>query len=137
MEKNNLIGKESGKLQKITLCGDDCLQCPRYLAKNEEELSKVAELWFRVGWRDSVISNDEIMCTGCSSHKQCTYQLVDCIKTNKVEKCNQCKKFLCEKITDMLKRSDEYKEKCKAVCTQEEYHMLEAAFFNKENNLKK
>lgn len=121
----------------ITLCGDNCLSCPRYLAKTDEELRSVAELWYRVGWRDKIVSNDEIRCTGCSSHKQCTYQLVECIKENNVEKCNQCSKFLCDKIANMLERSAKYKAKCKDVCSEEEYRMLEASFFNKEENLKK
>ena len=36
-------------MEKITLCGDNCLECPRYLARSDSELEKVAELWFRVG----------------------------------------------------------------------------------------
>lgn len=30
----------------ITLCGDDCLKCPRYTAKSNEEFAAAAELWF-------------------------------------------------------------------------------------------
>lgn len=124
-------------MEKITLCGDDCLHCPRYLAKSEEELSEVAELWYKVGWRDKIVSNEEISCQGCSSHKECTYQLVECTKNHKVEKCNQCSLFPCEKIESMLKRSAEYKENCKRICSEQEYRMLETAFFNKESNLRK
>lgn len=124
-------------LEKITLCGDNCLSCPRYLAKTDEELSKVAELWYRVGWRNKIVSNDEIRCNGCSSHKQCTYQLVACIKENNVEKCNQCKNFPCEKISNMLKRSNIYKAKCKELCSEKEFGILEACFFHKEENLRK
>lgn len=29
--------------EKISLCGNDCLKCPRYLAKTEDELAAVAE----------------------------------------------------------------------------------------------
>ena len=67
-------------MEKITLCGDNCSECPRYLAKTEDELKAVAQLWYRVGWRDKIVSNDEIKCFGCSSHKKCTYQLFYCIK---------------------------------------------------------
>lgn len=123
--------------EKITLCGDNCMECPRYLARSDEELEKVAELWYRVGWRDRVVSNEEIRCTGCSSHKQCTYRLVECTKEHQVKKCNQCPEFPCQNITDMLKRSGEYQEKCRRVCSKEEYRMLEKSFFDKENNLKK
>ena len=114
-------------MEKITLCGDNCCKCPRYLAKTNGELEKVAELWFRIGWRDRIVPIEEIRCTGCTSHKQCTYCLVDCVKENHVEKCNQCPRFPCEKITDLLRRSEKY----------EEYRMLKSAFFHKEENLQK
>ncbi len=123
--------------EKITLCGDNCVECPRYNAHSDEELTAVAELWYRVGWRTHVISNEEISCTGCSSHKECTYQLVECTKEHGVNKCNQCIEFPCVKINNMLERSAEYKRKCKEVCSQQEYAILEKAFFDKENNLKK
>ncbi len=89
--------------EKITLCGDNCIECPRYNAHTDEELKAVAELWYRVGWRDSIVSNEEIACTGCSSHKTCTYNLVECTKEHSVSKCNQCNEFPCEKINNMLK----------------------------------
>lgn len=123
--------------QKITLCGDDCLQCPRYLAKSPEEKNKVAELWHRIGWREKIVSAEEIICDGCSSHRQCTYNLVECVKKNGVEKCNQCLRFPCEKISEMLRRSFEYKKKCEEVCSEEEFAMLEKSFFRKEENLRK
>ncbi len=124
-------------MKKITLCGDDCLKCPRYLAKTDTDLKNVAKLWYKIGWRDTIVSNDEIRCSGCSSHKKCTYQLVDCVKEKGIKKCNQCYDYPCKKIKDMLRRSYKYKIKCQKVCTQEEYEMLEKSFFNKEENLKK
>ena len=123
--------------EKITLCGDNCIECPRYNAHSEEELSKVAELWYRAGWRDRIVSKEESVCTGCSSHKECTYHLVECTKEHNVEKCNQCADFPCEKIDDMLKRSEACQKKCKEVCSDEEYDKLEKAFFDKVNNLRK
>lgn len=123
--------------EKITLCGDNCLACPRYLARTSDELHAVAQLWHKVGWRDCVVSNEEIACAGCSSHKTCTYGLVDCIRRHGVEKCNQCSEFPCGKINAMLERSAAYQQECREVCTAQEYAMLEKAFFNKEDNLKK
>lgn len=124
-------------MEKITLCGDNCLECPRYLAKTNNDLKNIAALWYKIGWRDTIVSNDEIRCAGCSSHKKCTYKLIECINEKGVEKCNLCCDFPCQKIKDMLKRSNEYKNKCKEICTKEEYQMLEKSFFNKEENLKK
>ena len=123
--------------EKITLCGDNCNFCPRYNAKTEADLQKVAELWYRVGWRDCVVSNEEIKCTGCLSHKKCTYELVECTKNHNVEKCNQCDNFPCDKINLMLSRSKEYKNICKEICSPDEYKTLEKAFFEKEKNLEK
>lgn len=123
--------------EKITLCGDNCIYCPRYNAKSDDELEKVAELWYRIGFRDKIVSNDEIKCDGCSSHKKCTYNLVECTHNHNVEKCNMCNEFPCDKINDMLKRSKEYQKKCREVCSEEEYKTLEKAFFDKENNLRK
>lgn len=118
--------------EKITLCGDNCIECPRYNAHSDEELKRVAELWYRVGWRNSIVSNKEISCSGCSSHKQCTYNLVECIKEHNVEKCSQCSEFPCLKISDMLKRSEEYQKKCMEVCTAQEYNSLAKAFLIKK-----
>ena len=50
--------------ERITLCGDNCIECPRYNVHTEAELRKVAELWYRVGWRETVVSNEEIVCEG-------------------------------------------------------------------------
>ncbi len=121
----------------ITLCGDNCLECPRYNAQDAAKLKAAAELWYRVGWRDHIVSNEEIACSGCSSHKQCTYNLVDCINEHHVCKCNQCAYFPCDKISNVLERSKKYQKKCSEVCSAEEYEMLEKAFFNKEKNLKR
>ncbi len=82
------------------------------------------------------MSNDEIRCSGCSSHKKCTYHLVECIREKGIEKCNQCSDFPCEKIKNMLIRSREYQVRCREICTAEEYLMLKKSFFNKEENLK-
>lgn len=123
--------------EMITLCGDNCIECPRYNASNDEELKVVAELWYKIGWRNKVVSNEEIACNGCSSDKQCTYHLVGCTKAHNVDKCNQCGEFPCNKIKEMLERSAEYQEKCKEICSEKELAVLEKAFFNKENNLKK
>lgn len=123
--------------QKITLCGDDCYSCPRYLAHTPEELRAAAELWYRVGWRDRVISNEEIACTGCSSYKSCTYGLTECTRAHGVEKCRLCDEFPCGKIEAMLNRTAEYRERCSILCSEEEYSLLDRAFFRKKENLQK
>ena len=121
----------------LALCGDDCAACPRYQAKSTEELRAVAELWFRIGWRDRILPPEEMACSGCSPGKQCTYQLVDCTERHGVVCCRQCRVFPCGKIQDMLRRSEEYRRICKGRCSEAEYAALEKAFFEKEENLGK
>lgn len=124
-------------MEKITLCGDDCLACPRYNAHSQEEQKKVAELWYRTGMRNSVVPPEEMACTGCSSHKECTYGLTDCTKSHGVEKCSRCGEFPCGKIESVLEKSAKTQEKCRSVCSPAEYAALEKAFFHKEENLRK
>ena len=123
--------------EKISLCGNDCLKCPRYLAKTDAELAAVAELWHRAGWRDSVLPPDEMRCDGCSSHKSCTYRLVDCVAEHGVERCGRCAEFPCDKINSMLERSEASKSRCAEVCTPEEFRSLEESSFRKLENLTK
>lgn len=136
MKYYNKLGDDFNMKDMITLCGDNCLYCPRYLAKSEKELEDTAKLWYKVGWRDHIVSNEEIRCSGCSSHRLCTYKLVDCIKDHRVEKCNQCKDYPCDKIIDMLERTEQYQKNCKEICTDEQYEKLSKAYFEKEENLK-
>lgn len=122
--------------EMITLCGDDCLKCPRYNAKTPESLRHTAEIWYKIGWRDTIVSDEEIKCTGCHPDKNCSYGLTDCAKSHKVKKCNQCKSFPCDKIDRMLYRSAIYEECCKTVCSADDYATLKSAFFNKAANLR-
>lgn len=123
--------------ERLTLCGDNCSACPRFLAQTESERRQVAELWYKIGWRDRIVSDAEIRCTGCSSHKDCTYHLVECTKRHGVKKCSQCTAFPCDTISDMLSRSHASQQKCRDVCSPKEYAVLENAFFHKEENLTK
>lgn len=52
-------------------------------------------------------------------------------------KSSQCAEFPCEKISSMLECSKEYQKRCKEVCSDAEYDMMEKNNFNKENNLRK
>ena len=119
----------------ITLCGDNCRECPRYNAHTREELRSVAELWHRIGWRTTIVSCEEIACTGCSPHKECTYQLIRCTKAHGVQKCSDCAAFPCQRIRELLARSAAYQRRCREVCTPGEYAALERAFFQKERHL--
>ena len=123
--------------ERITLCGDDCGKCPRFSAKTVEELNSLAELWYRIGWRDSILPGAEMRCGGCTPDKKCTYGLTECTALHKVSRCKECGEFPCRKIDELLERSRLYERKCSEVCTDKEFEALRAAFFNKEANLRK
>ena len=95
----------------IAACGNDCSSCPRYIAhpfeKTDEQLQCTAELWMKIGYRDHIVSKDEISCTGCKAENWCRYKVVKC----------------CEE------------PQCRKVCTDEEYEKLKKAFFEKEKNI--
>lgn len=119
-------------------CGDDCAVCPRFLASSEEELRQTAEFWREVGWRDHIVSNDEIRCRGCGTRQRCTFMILPCMNEHGISRCADCTGYPCEKITDMLKRSEIKAEECRAHCTdEEEWQMLKRAFYEKEENLKR
>lgn len=47
----------------MVACGNDCSVCPRYIkepyVKTETELAHTAELWYKIGYRDHVVTNEE------------------------------------------------------------------------------
>ncbi|RKJ42207.1 GNAT family N-acetyltransferase [Acutalibacter sp. 1XD8-33] len=121
--------------RRLTPCGDDCLQCPRYPARTEEELRALAELWHRVGWRQGVPPPEEMRCGGCFPERPCSYGLTDCARARGTESCKGCEEFPCGRIRDMLEKSRAGQARCREVCAPGEYALLERAFFHKEENL--
>jgi len=120
-----------------SVCGDDCAVCPRYLAKTEEELHATAEFWYRAGWRDHVVSNDEIRCTGCGCRPTCSFMLLPCTKEHGVNWCKECGAFECEKVKDTFERSAAKMEQCRKACeSEEEFQMFVRAFYEKEKNMR-
>lgn len=117
-------------------CGDDCAVCPRFLASTDEELQQTAQFWYEVGWRDHIVSADEIRCKGCGTRQTCSFMILPCMKEHGVSKCRDCSLYPCDKIDDMFRRSDIKAEECRACCDNEaEWLMLKRAFYEKKKNL--
>ncbi len=119
-----------------SVCGDDCAVCPRFVASTDEELHETALFWKKVGWRDRVLSNEEIKCTGCGCRPNCSFMILPCTKEHGVNHCKDCGDFICDKVKSMFEKSSIKKEQCKKACeSQEEFEMLCRAFYEKEKNL--
>ena len=120
----------------LSVCGDDCAVCPRFLAKTEEELHQTAVFWHKAGWRDHVVTNEEIRCAGCGTRGSCAFMLMPCLREKGLDRCTDCGEHPCGKIASMLVRSAQKEAQCRAACGDERFFaMMKRAFYEKEKNL--
>ncbi|RJX29558.1 MAG: DUF3795 domain-containing protein [Desulfarculus sp.] len=123
---------------KLACCGNDCAICPRYTATqsgDEELLRQAAETWLRVGWRDVLAAPQDMACHGCQTAAWCRYGIRDCAQQLKMAHCGQCRRYPCPRLRQAFARSAAYAEKCRRLCSPQEYAVLAKAFFSKQENL--
>lgn len=121
--------------KNIAACGNNCNACPRHMPKTDSELEETAKLWYRIGYRDHVVSNTEIQCLGCTINNWCRYKIVGCVSEHEVENCGQCPHYPCEKIEKAFEQTMKFEPICKLECNTEEYNRMKEAFFEKKKNL--
>ncbi len=135
-----ISGSISGR-RIIAACGNDCSACLRYVAppyeKTDKELRRTAELWMKIGYRDHIVSIEEIACNGCKPENWCRYHVVKCCREKGIKTCAECDKYPCANMQDCFAVTKSFEPKCRQVCSDQEYEALEKAFFEKEQNLKK
>jgi hypothetical protein len=122
----------------ISACGDICSECPRYIAtKNNDnnKLQKLAELWFRLGFRDRIVNAEELKCDGCKKDKFCSHNINNCEKIRNITNCGECDDFPCEKINLVFEKNEKQKLNCLQKCTKPEYEQLSKAFLMKKEVL--
>lgn len=119
----------------IAACGNDCSSCPRHLPKTDEELKHTAELWYKIGYRDHIVSNEEISCSGCSINNWCRYNVIQCTTSKNISDCGKCIEYPCKNILECFEVTKSFAPSCKSVCTEEEYNTMSNAFFEKKENL--
>ena len=123
----------------IAACGNDCSECPRFNApgyeKSSEQLHQTAVLWQKIGYRDTVVSNEEISCSGCKPNNWCRYGIAKCVAGKGIENCGECSDYPCFRFLECLKVTASFEPSCRKVCSEEEYRVLNKAFFEKELNL--
>jgi len=126
-------------------CGDDCNKCPRYmgtLINNSRALGRVAEIWFRMGWRDRILPPDELRCNGCISVKSCAYGIKECCSEKKIDNCGYCDGMPCDRLKKMFAGAEGARKIIKAlledeIIKKEECEMLNKAFWIKEERLRR
>ena len=125
----------------IAACGNDCASCPRYnvapFEKTEEELHQTAVLWQKIGYRDHVVTNEEISCSGCKPENWCRYKIVACVSSRGISNCGECNEYPCDNFRSCLEVTSSFEPACRKVCTDSEFAILSKAFFHKEENLRK
>jgi len=122
----------------LACCGNVCNECPRYIAtksNDNRKLDAVAILWKNCGWRDEIVSAQEIMCYGCKSIKNCKYELRDCALNKGIENCGLCDKYPCSKINEAFERTSKYSDFTSMVCDNITFDQLRKAFYYKKQNL--
>ncbi len=117
----------------IAACGNDCAVCPRYnvppYTKTAEELHHTAELWYKIGYRDHVVTNEEIACTGCKEENWCRYRLVKCVNEKHIAHCGQCENYPCDVMKACFTVTGSFISTCKKVCTPEEFETIAQSIF--------
>ena len=127
-------------MKKLAYCGNDCAVCPRYTATQSSDvmkLNEVAKLWNQLGWRDTIVSSEEIICNGCSSSNFCRYGIQPCATENAVDNCGKCQNYPCNLTFKSFEQTEIYAESVRRKCSDEEYQCLKIAFFSKKKNLDK
>lgn len=125
-------------MKKLAYCGNDCAVCPRYTATQSSDvlkLNEVAKLWNQLGWRDTIVSSEEIRCNGCFSSNFCRYGIQKCASEKKVDNCGKCKEYPCNLTLKTFEQTHIYAESVKRKCSDEEYQFFMTAFFSKKVNL--
>lgn len=122
----------------ISICGDVCSECPRYIATKANdllELGEIAGLWYRLGFRDKILNPEDLKCSGCSKDKPCSYNINKCEHLEDINNCGECDNFPCDKLELVFQKTDTTNETCKIKCSGNEYNRLSRAFLMKRQIL--
>jgi GrpB-like predicted nucleotidyltransferase (UPF0157 family) len=124
----------------ISLCGDDCSLCPRHTARTAAELSRVAELWRKLGWRDATSNPRTLACKGCApgcacSGGACTFGLWECAHDRDLASCHECAEWPCEKVAVADDDTPVRREAFRKAARPEEFCALDLAFCRKRKHV--
>ncbi|MFX1364170.1 MAG: DUF3795 domain-containing protein [Promethearchaeota archaeon] len=123
----------------LACCGDDCSYCPRYhlnLKNTKKDLTKIATLFMKVGWRENIEPVETIRCMGCDQFNGiCEYNIRECCLEKRIKNCGICEDYPCYRVKKAFKITKENTEKFKTILSKEDYDIFNKAFFQKKENL--
>ena len=123
----------------IGICGDDCLQCPRYIATKKGDtgaLRAVKDWWVRLGLRQPDFPAQDMACSGCGQETKCAYpEIQACAHGKGMGHCGLCRGYPCPLLRAVFEKSDQLRSHAARICTTEEMETLDRAFFSKRQNL--
>ena len=125
-------------MEHLAFCGDDCSICPRYTATQGGDIAglrKAAEIWYAMGVRDVIKSPEDMFCHGCLTIAKCTYGIRECAQGKGVDNCGRCDDYPCDRVQQAFEKTKGYELICQARCAQEDYNLLQEAFFKKKEKL--
>jgi len=134
--------KKQPKLS-LAYCGNDCTKCPRYVATQSgdvEQLKDVAALWYRVGYRDRIVSPEEISCEGCGSATWCRWGIKECAEGRGVANCGACDDYPCARVQKAFDSQVGFTTPIEGRCFPEDFARLDSArngAFAKKQNLER
>lgn len=105
--------------------------------KTSEELRRTAELWMKIGYRERIVSDEEIACTGCKPENWCRYHIVQCCEGKGIRTCAECSDYPCDIMRECFEITKSFEPAVRKACSGREYEQLKKAFFEKEENLAK
>ena len=127
-------------MDTIGYCGDECNQCPRYLATqsgDEALFKKVAAMWRTVGWRITDEPLEKLACRGCASLEICELGIRDCVMAKGLDSCGKCADYPCDKMKDIFKNNEREAAVCREKFSKKDYELFQRAFFDKKKRLDK
>ena len=89
----------------------------------------------KIGYRDRIVSIEDISCVGCRPENWCRYGVVKCCEDKGFKNCSECNEYPCDNMKGCFAVTKSFEPKCREVCTDAEYGQMKKAFFEKEENL--
>ena len=126
-------------MTEIGYCGDNCSCCPRYVSTHKNDIEKLkaaSQMWKRVGWRDTVLSPEEIKCGGCKTVSWCRYsEIRECASSKTLNNCGECDQYPCKKLESVFEKTASYALDCETLFSKNDFKILSKSFFTKKQNL--